>query len=169
MDRSKQPAVIAIVGSWNDREMNVAALQAIRNAGAAIFDQTRYPRRGALRRKAGRKLASTVSICWVLQPIRSAPALPALQRARTLTEQFGVLQQTAAAPQQILAFGCQFDPAADAIEQGNPELGLERLDLAGRRRLAQAQLLMSDGKASGFRNDDERTELSQIHFNAPIA
>ena len=39
MDRSKQPPLIAIVGGWNDREMNVAALQAIRNAGAAILDQ----------------------------------------------------------------------------------------------------------------------------------
>jgi len=88
------------------------------------------------------------------------------QRARTLAERFGVLQETAAAPQQILAFGCQFDPAADAIEQRNPKLGLERLDLAGRGRLTQAQMFVSRGKASGFRNDDEGVQLSKIHIDA---
>ena len=108
-------------------------------------------------------------MCWVLQPIRSAPALPVLSARARSPNEFGVLQQAAAAPQQILAFGCQFDSAADAIEQRNPEFGLERLDLARSRRLAQAQLLMSGGKASCFRNDHESAQLSQIHFNAPIA
>jgi len=35
--------------------------------------------------------------------------------------------------------------------------------------LTQAQLLMSSGKASRFRNDDEGTQLSKIHFNATVA
>jgi len=95
---------------WNDREMNVAALQAIRNAGATSSINS-MTTEGCLRRNVGRKLASTVSICWVLQPTRSVAGLAGSQRARTLAERFGVLQETAAAPQQILAFGCQFDPA----------------------------------------------------------
>jgi hypothetical protein len=91
------------------------------------------------------------------------------QSACTLAERLDVLQQAAAAPQQVLAFGRQFDPAADTVEQRNPELGLESLDLARRSRLAQAQLLMSGGEASGFRNDDECAQLSKIHINAIVA
>ena len=38
------------------------------------------------------------------------------QRAGALAERLGVLQKTAAEPQQVLAFGCQFDPAADPVK-----------------------------------------------------
>ena len=36
-------------------------------------------------------------------------------------------------------------------------------------RLAQAQLLVRGGKASRFRNDHERAQLSKVHFNASSA
>jgi hypothetical protein len=91
---------------------------------------------------------------------------PGPQGARTLTEGLDVLQQPATAARQILAFGCQFEPAPDTIEQGNPKLGLESLDLAGRCRLTQVQAFMRKRKAPGFRNNDERMELSKIHLDA---
>jgi hypothetical protein len=49
-----------------------------------------------------------------------------------------------------------FDPATHSIEQRNTKLSLEGLDLARSGRLAQAQTFTSGGKASSFRDDDER-------------
>src|SRR5882724_4002437 len=168
MDRSQQPAVIAVVGGWNDREMNVAALQAIRNAGATILDQL-DENGGMLAPERGKKIGQHRFHMLGAAADPQRAGLAGSQRARTLAERFGVLQETTAASQQILAFGCQFDPAADAIEQRNPKLVLERLDLARSRRLAQAQLLLCGGKAACFANDDEGAQLSKVHFNAPIA
>ena len=39
MDRCEQPPVIGIVGGGHESKVNIATLEAIRNAGAAIFDQ----------------------------------------------------------------------------------------------------------------------------------
>jgi hypothetical protein len=39
MDWREQPPVIGIISSWNERKVNIAALEAIWNAGAAIFDE----------------------------------------------------------------------------------------------------------------------------------
>jgi hypothetical protein len=145
--------------------MDIAALQAIRNAGSAILDQ--FDLHGRVFAPEGRKEIGEDRLHVLgtaADPQRTG--LAGSQRAGALAERFGVLQQTAAAPQQVLAFGCHFDPAADAIEQGNPELGLEGLDLARRGRLAQAQLLLRGGKASRFCNDHERAQLSKVHFNA---
>ena len=108
-------------------------------------------------------------MCWVLLPIRNAPAFPASQRARPFAEELDVLQQPTASPQQVLALGCQFDPAADAIEQRNSEFEFKRLDLARCGRLAQMQASMRRGKAAGFRNDDEGLQVPKIHFNAHFA
>ena len=88
------------------------------------------------------------------------------QSACALTEELGILQEPSTASQQVLAFGCQFDPAADAIKQRNPKLSLKSLDLARSGRLAQVQAPMSGGKTSSFRNDDKRMQLSKIHINA---
>jgi len=168
MHRRKQPPVIGVVGGCHEREVNVATLEVIRNAGAAILDQVDI--HGGMpapksRQEIGEHRLHVLSAA--ANPQRAG--FSGSQRACALAERLGVLQEPAAAPQQVLAFGCQFDPAADTIEQGNPKLGLESLDLARRSRLAQAQMFMSGGEASGFRNDDERTQLSKIHINASCA
>ena len=108
-------------------------------------------------------------MCWVLLPIRNAPAFPAFSARARSPKELDVLQQPTASPQQVLALGCQFDPAADAIEQGNSEFEFKRLDLARCGRLAQMQASMRRGKAAGFRNDDEGLQVPKIHFNAHFA
>ena len=92
--------------------------------------------------------------------------LSSSQRACTLPEGLGVPQESTTASQQVLAFGCQFDAAADAIEQRDPKLSFKSLNLARSGRLAQVQPSMSERKASGFRNDHERMQLSKIHINS---
>jgi hypothetical protein len=148
--------------------MSITALEVARNAGAAVLDQVYF--HGGVPAPESREEIGEHR----LHVLRAAAnpqcaGLSGPQRAGTLTYRIGVLQEPAAAPQQVLTFGCQLDPAANTIEQRNSELGLERLDLAGGGRLAQAQLSLSGGKAPGFRNDDECAQLPKIHIDAPYA
>ena len=160
--------MIGIVGGGHESKVNIATLEAIRNAGAAIFDQIdiHLGVSAPIRRQE-----ISEHRLHVLRAATNAQraGLSGSQCARTLTEGLGILQQSPTASQQVLALGCQFDPAADAIEQGNTKLGLESLDLAGGGRLAQVQAPVSGGKAPGFRDDDKRMQLSKIHINAIAA
>ncbi|MGY2901870.1 hypothetical protein ACVWVY_000891 [Bradyrhizobium sp. URHC0002] len=168
MDRCKQPPVIGIISGWNEGEVNIAAFEPIRNAGATIFDQVDihgWVSAPIGRQKIGEHCLHVLGAAT--NPQRAC--LSDFQRACTLTEGLDVLQEPATASQQVLAFGCQFDPAADAIEQGNSKLGLESLNLARSGRLAQVQPSSSEGEAPSFRNDDERLQVSKIHFNASHA
>jgi hypothetical protein len=168
MDRCKQPPVIGIIGGWNESEVNIAAFEAIRNAGAAILDQVDI--HGGVSAPISRQKVGKHCLHVLRAAANSQCAcLSAFQRACALTEGFHVLQESTTASQQILAFGCQFDPAADAIEQRNSKLSLKSLDLARSGRLAQVQASMSGSKATGFRNDDECLQVSKIHLNAVFA
>jgi hypothetical protein len=165
MNRPKQSAVITIVGGCHESQVNITSLEAIRNTRPAVFDQTDIHGGMPLAvggQKIGKHRFHVLGAAADAQ--RTGP--PGSQGARTLTEGLDVLQQPATAARQILAFGCQFEPAPDTIEQGNPKLGLESLDLAGRCRLTQVQAFMRKRKAPGFRNNDERMELSKIHLDA---
>jgi hypothetical protein len=53
-----------------------------------------------------------------------------LQCPRPFAERVGVGQQTAAPPQQILAFRCEQRSPTDTVEEGHAELGLQGVDLA---------------------------------------
>src|SRR5262245_66145230 len=65
--------------------------------------------------------------------------MSALQRPCALSDGVCILQETAAPPQQILAFRGQLHAAANAVEQGNSKIGFERLNLARGGRQAQIQ------------------------------
>src|SRR5207248_2236766 len=136
MDRCKQSPVISIVSGGHESKVNISAFEAIRNAGAAIFDQIDI--HGGVSAPISRQKIGEHSLHMLgAGTDAQCASLPGSQRARTFTEGLGVLQESPAASQQVLAFGCQFDPAADAIEQRNPKLSLKSLDLARSGGLAQ--------------------------------
>src|SRR5262245_29850228 len=73
------------------------------------------------------------------------------QRPRTLHERLGLCEDVAAPREQVLAGGRQLDATADTIEQTNAEFGLEILDLARERGLADvhAQRRLRDAAHPG--------------------
>ncbi|QAU45186.1 hypothetical protein EAS56_17425 [Bradyrhizobium guangzhouense] len=93
----QQSAVIAVVGGRNDREVNVAALQPIRNASTAVLDQLDDDG-GVLASERGEEIGQhrLYMLGAAADPQRAG--LARSQRARTLAERFGVLQETATAP-----------------------------------------------------------------------
>ena len=133
---------MGIISGRHESEVNIAAFEAIRNAGAAIFDQVDI--HGGVsapisRQKIGEHCLHMLGAATNAQ----RTCLSSFQRACTLTEGLYVLQELTTASQQVLAFGCKFDPAADAIEQRNSKLSLKSLNLARSGRLAQVQASMS--------------------------
>jgi hypothetical protein len=97
MYRRKQAPVIAVVSGWNDREMNVAALQAVRDAGAAVLDQLDID--GRVPAPKGRQEIGEHGLHMLgaaADPQRPGFAGP--ERACALAERIGVLQQAPAAP-----------------------------------------------------------------------
>src|SRR5262245_55822115 len=89
--------------------------------------------------------------------------MSALQRPCALSDGVCILQETAAPPQQILAFRGQLHAAANAVEQGNSKIGFERLNLARGGRQAQIQSSLCACQTSGIDYGDESAKLTKIH------
>src|SRR5262245_52844273 len=76
--------------------------------------------------------------------------LPAFKGPRPGVERIGFHEQAAALPEQILALRSQPETPADAVEEPQAELGLERENLPRRRGLAHAQPRPRAGDAAGL-------------------
>jgi hypothetical protein len=88
---------------------------------------------------------------------------PCLERARALGKGIGVGQQAAAAPEQVFALRGQLDAPADPVEQQHVELGFQRMDLTGQRRLAEIQASRRAREAAGVGNGREGAQLAEVH------
>ena len=89
--------------------------------------------------------------------------VPAPEQLRLLADCAGVVQETSAMAEQLLAFAGQEEAAPDTIEKLETELLLEIADLARQGRLgnAQAQRRLGDGAELG--HGDEGSRVPQVH------
>jgi hypothetical protein len=72
-------------------------------------------------------------------------------------------QQAAATPQQVFTLRRQPDAATEAVEQRHAQFGFQRVNLSGKRRLAQIHSIGSAGKAAGIGNADEGVQVAKIY------
>src|SRR5206468_7390623 len=75
----------------------------------------------------------------------------------------GLLQERAAAFQELLSLGGEGDLAADPVEEADLQLRLEALDLPGQRRLAEVEVLGGAGEAPMVGDGDEVAEDPKLH------
>ena len=80
-----------------------------------------------------------------------------------LAQRAGVVQQTAAVGEQLLACTGQQQAAADAIEQLETELPLKVADLPGQRRLGDAQLQRRLRHRAEFGHGHESPGVPKVH------
>jgi tripartite-type tricarboxylate transporter receptor subunit TctC len=85
------------------------------------------------------------------------------QLLRPLAKCAGVIQQTTAVAEQLLAFASQHETASHTIEKLETELLLQGADLPRQSRLgnAQAQRCLGDGAELG--HGDEGSRVTQVH------
>ena len=83
------------------------------------------------------------------------PGVPAPEQLRLLADGTGVVQETSAMAEQLLAFAGQKETAPDTIEKLEAELLLEIADLARQGRLCNAQAQRRLGDGAEFGNCDE--------------
>src|SRR5262245_55711156 len=89
--------------------------------------------------------------------------LARFEQARALAERVGFRQQAATAPQQVFTLRRQLDAATDAVEQWHAQFGFERVNLPGKRRLAEIHSIGSAGETAGIGNADEGAQVAKIH------
>jgi hypothetical protein len=87
------------------------------------------------------------------------------EKLRPLTDGVGVVQQTAAIAQQLLALPGQQQPAADTIEQLETQLLLQIADLPRQGGLGNAQAQRRLGDGTELRHSDEGPRAPQVHVN----
>ena len=69
--------------------------------------------------------------------------------------------------EQVLARVRQFQAMAAAMEEGDPVILLERLQLAGDGRLGHIQEIRSLGEAAGGGDGMESAQLCEVHLSLP--
>jgi hypothetical protein len=72
-------------------------------------------------------------------------------------------ESIAAFRQQHLTVAGQNQPAPDAIEQRDAEVGFKVLDLAGQRGLRDAELSRGFGDRAQVRDGHERAQMPEVH------
>src|SRR5262249_58257921 len=92
--------------------------------------------------------------------------LARFEQTRAFTERVVFRQQVAAAPEQVFTLRRQLDAATDAVEQWHAQFGFQRVNLSGKRRLAQIHAIGSAGKAAGIGDADEGAQVAKIHAGA---
>ena len=66
-------------------------------------------------------------------------------------------------PKELLAFASQHQTPANAIKQSDPELVFQVLDLAGERRLRDAEMGRRLGDGALLGDSHERSQMAQVH------
>ena len=84
-------------------------------------------------------------------------------QARALTERVGFRQQVTAAPEQVFTLRRELDAATDAVEQWHAQFGFQRMNLPGKRRLAQIHAIGTAGEAAGVGNADKGAQMTKVH------
>ena len=142
--------------------MNVAPLETDRQPNAAVLGQvnldTRVPS-PVVGEEGGQQRFDGLRRCADPQHSR----LAALERPGPFTDGLGLRQQSAAAPEQVVAFGRELNATPDAIEQPDVQAPLQCLDLPGERRLTEIQPGGRPGHAAGIDDGDERAQVSKVH------
>ena len=138
MHRIEQPAAEAIVAGRHDGNVDIAAFEAARQAGAAVLDEMNLDAGVTL--AVARQKARQQGFDHLRGGAEPEHAdVSALEGARPLAERRRVGQQSAAAHQQVLALPRQPHAASDARKQPQAQFILEHLDLPRRRRLRQIE------------------------------
>src|SRR5271156_3146283 len=155
-----------IVGPYRlhqaDAEMDVAAFERVQQARTHRFDQLDLHIRPAfgvsmqeLRKHAFHRL-------WCGRNLQDA-GVGSPQSLSALAERADCAKDGAAIAEQLLALAGQNQTAPNAVEQPEPELFLELLDLAGECGLgdAQPQRRLRDSALLG--NGDEGSQVPKVH------
>jgi hypothetical protein len=103
------------------------------------------------------------SITCGVAPTRSIPVSPAFEQARAFTEGVGFRQQVTAAPEQVFTLRRELDAATDAVEQWYAQFGFQRMNLPGKRRLAQIHAIGTAGETAGVGNADKGAQMTKVH------
>jgi hypothetical protein len=92
--------------------------------------------------------------------------LPGFECACSLAKRFGFAQEASTALKQVLAFGCQLEAAADAVEQGHAQFDLEVMELTGGGGLGHVESSGRTRDAARLGNLDECAEVTKIHASS---
>ena len=151
-----------VVACRHDRHVNLATLQASRQARAAVLDQMHLDAGMpslVLRQEIDKQALDRLR--RGADPEHSC--LPGLERARPLAEQLDFGQQAPAAPKQVFALRRELNAATDPIEQRHSQLGFQRVDLPRERRLTQVQAGGRTRKAAGVGDGGEGAQMPEVH------
>jgi hypothetical protein len=89
--------------------------------------------------------------------------LARFEQARAFTERVGFRQQVTAAPEQVFTLRRELDAATDAVEQWHAQFGFQRMNLPGKRRLAQIHAIGTAGETAGVGNADKGAQVTKVH------
>src|SRR5882724_3801825 len=91
------------------------------------------------------------------------PGVSAAQRLSMFSQKLGMGQQLPAALQQVFAVGRQPKAAANVFEEGDAELGFQRLDLSRSCRLTEIQTRARTAKSAHFGGHDESAQRAEVY------
>ena len=175
---SWSPGIAAIVcsriTSWRCRSMSdwiggrtsatsTTPVLSARSCSAVERSRSSISTPGRLRRKRCTAAGTIDSSAEPTNETRSSPACPAPMRAGGGHGGVELGQHGAGVAQERLAGGGELDAAAGALEQPDPQLGLEGADLLAERRLGDVQTSRRAPEVQLLGDGDEIAKLAEFH------
>jgi hypothetical protein len=143
-------------------QVDLAALDEARSAGAALFDEMdvdAWSRLQVPRQERGQDALDHLRRASDTK----APDLATAHRVRMLGQLGDTVEQLAAPAQETVSLARQTNPTPGALEEPNAELHLQVVDLPPQRRLGDAQSSGGSGEGARLGDGDEVPEVTELH------